>query len=39
MTVAVLVVDLSRVSHFRTLAPDSPLFFQVGEHALVAQDS
>ena len=37
MTVAGLVVDLSRVSQFRTLAPDSPLFFQVGEHALVCR--
>lgn len=37
MTVAGLVVDLSGISHFGTLAPDSPLFFQVGEHALVCR--
>ena len=37
MTVAGLVVDLSGFSHFGTLAPDSPLFFQVGEHTLVCR--
>ena len=37
MTVAGLVVDLSGFSHFGTLAPDSPLFFQVGEHAFICR--
>ena len=36
MTLAQLVVDLGFSSQLRTFAPALTLFFQVGEHALVA---
>lgn len=36
MTLRELVFDLGDSSQLGTLAPDSTLFFQVGEHALVS---